>query len=233
MDKLSLYEILSFVIPGFILVFITNLYTDCVFNLSNFLDTTNDISESLLLFVVSLFFGIVIHIITFRFLKTSRLKWYKKLIFKSVQAISADNAFIQRVIPFLNDEYKKVRKHHEEPVNETEAEANLFDFAYLYLEVNDKITPAKNFQSMYFWFRNMFTMSIILVPISILLYGITFYMDLSHGQKNYALWIIIINIILGIVIIPTANWLREKLIEKVLWSYYVERVHENEKLNKK
>lgn len=229
MDKLSLYEILSFVIPGFILVFITNFYTDCIFNFGNFLDTSNDISKSLLLVAISLFLGILIHIITFRFLKTSRLKWYKKLIFKSVQDISVTNAFIQRVIPFLNDEYKKIRKHHEEPVNANEAEANLFDFAYLYLEVNDKITPAKNFQSMYFWFRNMFTMSIILVPASILLYCLTYYLDLSEGQKNYALWIIIINIILGIMIIPTANWLREKLIEKVLWSYYVERVHENEK----
>lgn len=229
MDKLSLYEILSFVIPGYISINIIAYYNNEVYCSSSFYDSGGKIEDSIFLFCLSLFLGIIIHVVTFRFLKTSKLKWYKKLIFKSVQEISADNDFIQKVIPFLNSDYVVTRKHNENPVESNQAENNLFDFAYLYLEVNDKITPAKNFQSMYFWFRNMFTICIVMLPISIGIYISTFCLDMSKEQKTNAFLAIIVTIVTGFIIIPIANWLREKLIEKVLWSYYVERVHKEDK----
>lgn len=233
MEKLSLYEILSYVIPGFILIAITEIYNESVFGNPSLYDHDGKFEDSIMLFILSLFVGIIIHIITFRILKTSKLKWYKKLIFKTVQELSTNNEYIQKTIPFLNEEYIKLRKHQEEPVGENQAENNLFDFAYIYLEINDKIGPAKSFQSLYFWFRNMFTITLLLVPISILIYLVSVFRDFNSDEQKMALIIVVSNIIIGLLIVPTANWLREKLVEKIMWSYYVERINENEKNYKK
>lgn len=229
MDKLSLYEILSFVVPGFIFISVIEVYNTFVFgNPSFFSNGENKLEDSLLLFCLSLFIGIIIHIVTFRFLKTSKLKWYKKLIFKNVNDIVITNEFIQKAIPFLNADYRIVREHYEDEISSDKVANNLFDFAYLYLEVNDKISSAKNFQSMYFWFRNMFTICILLAPISIIILIVVYLNNYEDSQVNYSLFIAIGTLVVGLILIPTANWLREKLIEKVLWSYYVERVHQKE-----
>jgi hypothetical protein len=229
MDKLSLYEILSFVIPGFILLQIIELYNEKVFDNAPLLESDSKISESIMLFGISLFAGILIHIATFRLLKTQKLKWYKKLLFKTPQEICQKNNFIKPVIPFLNSEYASLRKHQVVAGKENELDENLFDFAYLYLEINDKITPSKNFQSLYFWFRNLFTICLLLFPVSIFIYIYSHIRQFFSEQINYAFWIIVANITIALIIIPASNWLREKLIEKVLWSYYVERVHEKQK----
>ncbi len=225
MDKLSLYEILSFVIPGFILVNIIEFYNVMIFKNDAFFNDKSKLEESILIFCLSLFLGILIHILTFRFLKTSRLKWYKKLIFKTPQKISSENDFIKKVIPFLNQDYTNTRKHDENLPKPNEVADNLFDYAYLYLEVNDKITPAKNFQSMYFWFRNMFTIGLFLVPISLIIFIVALLKDTLNDSIIKSFYLFSVTAIITLVLIPTANWLREKLIEKVFWSYYVERVH--------
>ena len=131
----------------------------------------------------------------------------------------------------MNKEYSKLRKHDEEDVNENEAENHLFDFAYYYLEVNDKISAAKNFQSLYFWFRNMFTVSCLLIPVSMVITAIALYKGYACTRSDTAILIMTINLIMLFIIIPAARWLREKYIEKVLWSYYIERIHQNEKNN--
>ena len=55
-----------------------------------------------MLFAFALFVGILIHIVTFRILKTQKMKWFKKLLFKSPQQICNNNDFIKPIIPFLN-----------------------------------------------------------------------------------------------------------------------------------
>lgn len=148
-----------------------------------------------------------------------------------VQEVSVKNTMLQRTIPFLNNEYRRLRKHDEKPAIENHAEDQLFDFAYYYLEVNDKISAAKNYQSLYYWFRNMFTISVVLVPVSLVILAITFFCEYSPKQQGYAISIAAINILLFLILIPTARFLREKMINKILWSYYVERIHQNETKN--
>ncbi len=198
MDKLSLYEILSFVIPGLVLLKIIELYNEKVFDGLPLIESDSKISESIMLFGISLFIGIFIHIATFRLLKTQKLKWYKKLLFKSPQNICDKNDFIKPVIPFLNSEYNNLRKHEMPAGKENELETNLFDFAYLYLEVNDKITPAKNFQSLYFLFRNLFTICLLLLPVSIFFYIYSLIQDFFSTRINYALGIMLANIAIAL-----------------------------------
>ena len=233
MEKFSLYEILSFLLPGFVLIGIVQLYQKYVFGCEHLLFSSDSkFSESIVLLCLSLFVGIVIHVSTFLLMKQKYFKWFKNAIMQSVQEISANNKFIQCTIPFLNEEYRKLRKHDELPVNENEAENNLFDFAYYYLEVNGKISAAKNFQSLYFWFRNMFTISCFLLPVSMVITAIALYKGYTCNKTDSAILIMTINLITLFIIIPTARWLRTKYVDKVFWSYYVERLHQNEKNNK-
>lgn len=229
MEKFSFYEILSFLIPGFILVTIILLYQQLVFGCHPLISIEGKFGENILLICLSLFAGVLVHVFTFGLLK--KIKWVKNIIMPTVQKISVQNEFIQKIIPFLNAEYIRLRKHDEKPVNKGEAEENLFDFAYYYLEVNNKIAPAKNFQSLYFWFRNMFVISLFLIPISIAIMVITLCSCYTYEQRESAIWVLIINLIMLFIIIPTARWLREKYIDKILWSYYVERIHQNENKN--
>lgn len=226
MDKLSLYEILSFFIPGFILIKIIEVYYHAVFHFNKLFFTECNFSESIMFLTLSLFVGIIIHVLSFRILNSPLLKWYNKLIYKPVPEIIKKSKFIEKPIDFLNSEYKRIRKHDE--VKNDNYEKHLFDFAYYYLEINNKISPAKSFQSLYFWFRNMFTINLFLFPISIIIYIIAQVKYDSRSQIT-SLEIIILSIILGVLIVPIANWLRKKLVERVLWSYYIERVHEIDK----
>ncbi len=231
MEKFSFYEILSFLLPGFLLIGIVQLYSVRVFGCESPFNMDGNFGENMILLCISLFVGIFIHVFTFRLFKIKRFKWFKNIIMPAVQKISAKNEFIQKTIPFLNAEYIRLRKHDEKPVKTKEAENDLFDFAYYYLEVNDKISAAKNFQSLYFWFRNMFTISLFLVPVSMAIMVISFCKEYTCEQKETATWIMVINLILFFIIIPVARWLREKYIDKILWSYYVERIHQNENKN--
>lgn len=222
MDKLSLYEILSFVVPGFILTAIINCYSIYVFEGEQII-ATNDIGDSLLLLCLSLLLGIIIHFITVNVFKW---KWYTNLISQPIQSIQYDS-FTKQALPFLNKEYEKIKQHQSEKDYPDDIPAeNLFDFAYYYLEANDKIIPAKNFQSIYFWFRNLFTICIILFPISLIIVIYVYCKNDSLNSVGYAITISLVTIISGCIIIPIARWLRVKMADRVFGSYYVERVHQ-------
>lgn len=224
MDKLSIYEILSFVVPGFVAIEITNLYSVHVFGAAA-LFTTDNIGDSLKLFCASLFLGVVIHVLTFKLF--FRWEWYVNKVFPKTQEIKY-TGFTRQIIPFLNKEYERIKQHGtDKKFDENVPAENLFDFAYFYLEANDKIASAKNFQSIYFWFRNLFTICLILLPVStvILIYTAVATFD-SVSVKNAAL-MIGITLIAMFVIVPVARWLRIKMVDRVFGGYYAERIHQN------
>lgn len=227
MDKFSLYEFLSFVVPGFIALQIVEFYNSSVFEQANLLNFESDIQESFVLFCLSLFAGIFIHIITFKLIK---YKWYKQIIYKPIQDISLKVEEIKKIMPFLNEEYNKIKKHEEKDIKGKDTAPNIFDFAYYFLETNNKITPAKNFQSLYFWFRNMFTLILITIGITLLLCIGSFFIEEILDKTTVLFWFLTKIIAITIIVVPIANWLREKMVTKIFWSYYVERVHQiNEK----
>lgn len=209
MSKFSFYELFSFIFPGFVfIVTINELYL----SINKFND--NDLATSLIIIILSLVVGLIIHIIN-TFL-ISNIKLFRWLIMPSVQYISQKNNFIQKTIPFLNQEYLKVRQHDEPDAKDNEAAPNLFDFAYHYLEVNGKIEASKHFQSFYFLFRNLFFITIaiiILICFSLNLSGTELLLTIGGGLLSM------------VVFAFTARWSREKMVEKIFWSYYIERVY--------
>lgn len=234
MNKLSLYEILSFMVPGYILISIAELYNQLVFSKSPFFDIDNDISESIIYIAVSLFVGIAIHIFTFRLISFSGKRkkmfdWYNNIAKQSVKSFSKKSKLLEKIIPFLDEEYQRITKHKTKAVNKGEIEENLFDITYFYLETNDKITASKNYQSLYFWFRNMFTISLFLIPFSLIMWIISFLDNFTREEQCYALTILITNFVLIFIISPITRWLRKKFVTKVLFSYYSIIIHEADK----
>lgn len=221
MDKLSLYEILSFVIPGFIVIKLVDIFRFLLLG-SNNLFSSDNIGDSLILFCVSLIFGVIIHVLTTQI--TLKISFFKKLVYTSVKDVELGK-YSKLIIPYLNEEYTKLKKHDCDENTSDQPTDYLFDFAYYYLEVNDKITQVKNFQSLYFMFRNFFTIGLILVPILLFTISYSYYNKLDQTQ-NFGLSLLIVFIGL-LVIIYVSRWLRIKMIERVFESYYADRTHNN------
>ena len=225
MDKLSLYELLSFVVPGFFLLKLLELFYVKVFGNPNFINSDN-ISENLFLLCISLVVGIIIHVFTN--LVILKIKFLSNMIYTPVHNIKLGD-YSKKVIPFLNKDYKLTKGHKATIHKKDKPSSYLFDFAYYYLEVNGKIAQAKNFQSLYFMFRNFFTISIINILISVLFTICFIYKDDSSNQLKYTTILLGILIITLPIIIYVARWLRVKMVERVFESYYAERIHNHSK----
>ena len=237
MNKFSLYEILSFIVPGFLLISIVEFYNQHIFSNETLFDIESDIEKSIIYLLLSLFFGLGIHILTFYITRNSNkkiriFKWFNFIAFRSVKSLSKSSDFLVKIIPFLNNEYRRIREHEEEQAEEGEIENNLFDTAYYYLETNDVISHAKNYQSLYYLFRNMFTISILLFAFSMIIFLFSLSTLFNYDEYKNALNILCVNTILLFLISIMTVWLRKKFVKKILYSYYSILIHEKDKNNK-
>ncbi|MBK6498568.1 MAG: hypothetical protein IPG00_10565 [Saprospiraceae bacterium] len=133
-------------------------------------------------------------------------------------------------MPAVKECYEKDKNHHDstsEIVISNDKKLDYydwtFDFAYYYLEVNDKISQAKSFQSFYFLFRNLFVMSMVHFVILALLVLVSFAKPQFSILNWDTLYMVLLLVVLTWLIVVVTNWLRGKMIDRVLWSYYVDR----------
>ena len=215
MDRLSIYELLSFVIPGTVAVELMNFSAEYVSGKAPLI-TAGNLSDGLLFFAIALFIGCLIHIITFRLIKR---KWYKKLACTPMDKIK-NYDYVERIFPKLKEEFCK--KHSVE--NEDISRGEIFDTAYHYLEAQGKISQAKNFQSIYFLFRNIVTLSLFVLPVSVIFFLASLFME------NCLLSLKIIGIIIGTLVIGglssiIAQWFRVKMTDRIFGLYYAELTH--------
>lgn len=216
MDRLSIYELLSFVIPGAIAIEFINFSSVYVLKTTKLI-TAESFSDGLLFFAIALFIGCLIHIITFKLIE---YRWYKRLVYKPIEEIKNDE-YISKILPDLKEKCKSAL-NTENICNE-----NLFDSAYYYLEVKEKISQAKNFQSIYFLFRNIVTLALFILPANILiLLTSLFTVDCLLTKK--VIWMIIGNIVIGGLSLIVAQWFRVKMIDRVFGLYYAELTHHKE-----
>jgi hypothetical protein len=192
-----------------------------------------NLDDNLLMLVVSIILGVAIHVLTFKVINHSKLKWMKAWIYKPETEYikNSKSGELTMIMPSIKKMYEK-DKHHNDDMstitlsNDTTVEYYdwTFDFAYYYLEVNDKITQAKNFQSFYFLFRNLFVMSMVHFKIMILLVITSFFVSPENSIINWnTLFMFVLLAIITCLIVTITGWLRSKMIDRVLWSYYVDR----------
>lgn len=92
-----------------------------------------------------------------------------------------------------------------------------FDFLwstiYFELEATNSITPSKDFQSFYFFFRNFFTLGFFLF----LVIGVSIFIN---GFSDQYIPLLIANSIMIVLSIPAGEWNRKKMVERIFWTYY-------------
>lgn len=214
MDKFSLYDFMSYFLPGILCVFICLQLTASGLEIFS---PVNEILGGLILSIAAIVMGLVMHRITFFFI--SKLPWYKKLLQKPIdKIIKQQEDDIKPVFEKLNASYN----------TENLSAGKLFDEAYHYLEYNDKITAAKGFQSMYFFLRNLITLGIIWIPVSVV--SLLFLYNIELRMK------ILVLLIGSVACLPVLLWAavfyRVKMVERVLYSYYIFKKEEGEKSGK-
>jgi hypothetical protein len=153
MEKFSLYEFMSFFLPGVFAAFIgLQLLPEklLIFNAATEGITT------IVFTIIAILLGLLVHCITFFAL--DRWPWYKRITTKSIEAIvKQKDDLLASTMHILNEKYNP----------KALAVGVLFDKAYFYLEYHNKNASAKAFQSIYFFLRNIFTTCVLYLPFLI------------------------------------------------------------------
>jgi hypothetical protein len=206
MDTFSLYEFLSFFLPGVLAAFLIQQLLPNDFIL---FQQSTELVNGLIFTIASLVIGLAIHRVTFLLLA---YKWYKMLSLKPIGKIVHDNPENIKV------NFDKINAQFNEDGLEAGA---LFDKAYYYLEYKERIAPAKVFQSMYFFLRNLITFVCLYIPllITVLLFG--------NGQQHS---LIVLLLCIGVIPILAllVQFYRMKMVERIFNTFYIAMLYKNE-----
>ena len=203
MEKISLYDLLSILLPGAILTLaIEVMATDFGLKINN-LEINNYFKLTLFL-SFSIFIGSFINILT-----RKSLKIYKKIgLYTPLKTIYKSSTEIELIKPFLKKKMNSLAFDSKEEKLE-----QLWSVVYYELEATGKISSPKAFQSFYFFFRNFFTLGVILLALLII------QMSVICFSPKY-IFLCSINILGIFLSISAARWNRVKMVERMFWTYY-------------
>lgn len=194
MGKFSLYDFLSFFLPGVILCF---LVYQVIPDNAHVFKSMGETIDGLVFLGIALVVGLGIHRLSFYFLN---FKIYKNLIYPTVANVAKSKSFK------INIDIQQI------PNSSNLSLEDLFDEAYFFLEFNDKINTPKNFQSYYFFLRNLFTLSLLVLPFAIV-----------FAYLNFNFWYLIIFISLYFLCVwftvKVGLFYRAKMIERIFNNY--------------
>jgi len=202
MDKFSLYDFMSFFMPGVLSLYIGFHYIPkqwIVFN------AMSDFISGLMFTLLAIVVGLIIHRITNYLLYDKEVKWFLALVYKPIDKIAV--ADINNIKP----NYDRILQRYN-PNNLTGVE--LFSEAYFFLEYQGKITTVKSFQSMHFFLRNIILIQFITIPFFVVFL-------IADYQFKIALEMLISVVIAFPFVLWTSNFFRKKMVERVFNTFYV------------
>lgn len=208
MEKLSLYDLLSFLLPGAV----ATILLDLLFDSSNYvLNHKIDPQYDIVVFLcLSFFAGSIIHYFCFTKFIGNVLRFFGlntsiQDIYEKSGAISPHikDFYEKKITEFQQLNYKRRFDQFEE----------LWSEVYFELEANNQITVPKSFQSFYFFFRNVFFLSIITLLVSIILQ--------ISGHIDFSVVTLIKVIGFGGASIFAGRMHRKKMVERMFWTYYI------------
>lgn len=211
MDKLSLYDLLSILLPGSLLsLFLVMLFNDFGYDLDGF--ELNDYFWLTIYLSSSFFLGSTINILTRSILG---FKLYQKFgLYTPIHEIYEKASHNNQLKPF----YDSFDIPQGDKMSHQERSGYIWDEIYYDLEATDKISVPKSFQSFYFFFRNFFTLGLFLLLPTIAL-------GLAHWfTAKYIILFIIILFAMGISVFA-ASWNRKMMVSRMYWTYY--SLHKN------
>ncbi len=212
MEKISLYDLLSVLLPGAILTLaIKMLIFDLNINLAiNNFDIDKHFSLTIFL-TTSIFLGSLVNALTWKAQKFI----HKDFLFGSISSVYKKIGYttFQNIKPFFNELHiKLVGKEKSDTYTEKEKISHVWSEIYYELEAKQQIGVPKNFQSFYFFFRNFFTTGLILIIFHLVYFIFT-------GDYKY-LGFLGIDVFAVISSVLAGKWYRKKMIERLFWTYY-------------
>jgi len=203
MEKISLYDLLSILLPGALLTLAIEVIINDFGLKIDSLETNNYFKLTLFL-SSSIYIGSLINISTKKLLKI-----YKKIgLFTPLKTIYKSSTELELIKPFLKKKMNSLAFDSKKEKLE-----QLWSVVYYELEATGKISSPKAFQSFYFFFRNFFTLGIILfLP---LLFQLMF-----HCFSPKYIFLCSINVLGLFLSISAAKWNRVKMVERIFWTYY-------------
>ena len=186
MEKLSLNNILSLLLPGMYVMFLgyfIDTYVESILYINNeklfATFRNNEFLQSAVYLLVALVLGAITNWLTISIIEK---KWYAKYVglyehcgkvFKEDKALATWNTFFDADCtsilgkPFLSPE----KLDAKERIEWKKHQGRYFDYIFFYLMAHEKLNETRNYQGFYFLFRNMVTVSAFM-----LLVGLTGYL---------------------------------------------------------
>lgn len=209
MEKLSLYDFFSVLLPGAIFTLCIHIIlTDLQFDI-NF-DHWGDYYALTVYLTASFFFGSMINITT----KRINGLYEKIRMHTRIYNVFIASKMLKDLKPYY---YKLAKVKNKEALTDKHVEL-LWSEMYYELEAQDKNSLPKTNQSFYFFFRNMFTMGFILLPFLLLL-------NILHiGYINYFLFAVCVLFFMLLSYLAAKSY-RKRMVEAMFWIYY--SLHKN------
>lgn len=199
MNKLSIYEFMSYFLPGVLACFVAEQFIPENLLL---LKSTSQLSTGLIFSIAAVVVGLCLHNLTHYLLFSLEIKWLAYFLREPVEKIATTN-------PYIRNSYTYALHH----LGNTKLKGrDLFHKAYFYLEYNNTITTAKGFQSMYIFLKNLVVLSLLLIPF------LGAFIVIDH-QKNVSTLLLFICLCSIIPLTLSCRFYRTKMVEFVLNTY--------------
>lgn len=199
MNKLSIYEFMSYFLPGVLACFILQQFIP---ENGYILKSSSAFSSGLVFSIVAIVIGLCLHNFTHYLLFSLKVKWLSKYLREPVAKIAKKNQYIQESYSYA------LENHNTEQLKGSD----LFHKAYFFLEYHGKITSAKGFQSMYIFLKNLVILSLILLPLLVICVAINF-------CTTIAIFFILLCLLSIAPLTLSSRFYRKKMIEFVFNTY--------------
>jgi hypothetical protein len=232
MEKFSIYNLLGLILPGAVLIFMLDILRNIFGILPEY--TLTDSWETIVL--VSIILGAILYVTTLQAVNNKKLNkhvWglYKHVTdlylgMKSLHSFMNEtfnkraNEWYGKDIYISNDEYHRLTPEKQTEIKDLQDE--FYDRMYYELDYENKNEIPKNFQSFYFFFRQLTLACLISFMALLLLTGLSL---LPFLECTTPCMIEIITYFMGIgllfiVSIWLGRWYRQRMVLKMYWAFY-------------
>lgn len=236
MEKFSIYDLIGLLLPGYVFVYFCKLLNSTFFVFPDFfIQNDNDIGIgaflSLALIFGSLFFAL-------NFFLVKKAKWYYNTlgIYKHVADLYINmpdlhvimndtfnekaKSWFEAKIFFDSKEFPELKNDKQQKARNFQDE--FYDRMYYELEYLGKLENARTVQSFYYFFRQLVSVFIVLLILTITLFvlcniGFT---GLYNPGFSFIFWLAILllsNLIISVIL---ARWFRKRMVMKMYWAYF-------------
>lgn len=232
MEKFSIYDLLGLILPGAVLIFMLDILRN-IFSI-NPEYTLTDNWETIVL--VSIIAGAILYVSTQQTVNNIKLNKHIMGLYKNVTVLYLEmnslhsimnktlnirsNSWYGKDIFISNEEFNQLTFEEKNEIKILNDE--FYDRMYYELEYEKKNDVPKNFQSFYFFFRQLTFACLFSLLMTLVLFALSFLTCWQYPEPSF---IDVISCFIGILLllftsIWLGRWYRQRMVFKMYWSFY-------------